>query len=238
MPPWTMTERNSDSLFERLTSWLRLERQHGVMRLLLAFGCGFLWGQGATAQDVEVVSQHYGFCVSCHGIEGRSGKPLYPILAGQRADYLVQQLNDFKNGLRRDPNMIPVVQTLDERSIRALATFFSSREMGGNRFAGDNDKVARGKRRAEFQCRGCHHAEISSGITAGAGRVVPRIDGQNYSYLVKQLGDFRLHRRDNDGGPMQAIANTLSDKDIDDLASYFGSVLSPPQARVPMVQLR
>jgi len=90
--------------------------------------------------------------------------------------------------------------------------------------------MAHGKRRAELQCRACHIATRGVDITVGIGRVVPRIDGQNYSYLVKQLCDFKTLRGNNDGGVMGAIVKTLSDRNIEDLATYFfggGSVAAP-----------
>lgn len=64
-------------------------------------------------------------CTSCHGAEGRSNNPLWPNLAGQKADYLLKQLHDFRAGRRKDPVMGPMSQTIDEKDLAALVEYFS-----------------------------------------------------------------------------------------------------------------
>jgi cytochrome c553 len=39
--------------------------------------------------------------------------------------------------------------------------------------------------------------------------------------VVKQLTDFKHKRRTNDAGNMTSVAHTLSDEDIDSIASYI-----------------
>ena len=39
-------------------------------------------------------------CVACHGVDGNSINPIWPNLAGQGAEYTVQQLNAFKTKKR------------------------------------------------------------------------------------------------------------------------------------------
>lgn len=45
-------------------------------------------------------------CAGCHGAGGKSTVPMFPVLAGKDADYLVKQLNDFQSGVRPSPMMI------------------------------------------------------------------------------------------------------------------------------------
>ena len=40
-------------------------------------------------------------CVACHGTDGNSVNPIWPNLAGQGAEYTVQQLNAFKTKKRK-----------------------------------------------------------------------------------------------------------------------------------------
>src|SRR5689334_4962285 len=42
-------------------------------------------------------------CAACHGSEGNSTNPDYPILAGQSWRYIYIELKDFKEGRRSDP---------------------------------------------------------------------------------------------------------------------------------------
>jgi cytochrome c553 len=44
-------------------------------------------------------------CASCHGAGGNSKVPMFPILAGKDATYLVKQLKDFQSGARPSPMM-------------------------------------------------------------------------------------------------------------------------------------
>ena len=40
-------------------------------------------------------------CTSCHGADGNSGAPIYPKLAQQHPEYLLKQLQEFKNIKRK-----------------------------------------------------------------------------------------------------------------------------------------
>ena len=42
-------------------------------------------------------------CSNCHGLDGNSTSPAFPRLAGQQADYIVSQLNNFRDHQRIDP---------------------------------------------------------------------------------------------------------------------------------------
>ena len=46
---------------------------------------------------------------------------------------------------------------------------------------------------------------------------IPRVAGQQYDYVVKQLQDFKTGKRTNDAGNMASVSKTLSDQDIEDL---------------------
>jgi cytochrome c553 len=53
---------------------------------------------------------------------------------------------------------------------------------------------------------------------------IPRVGGQHYEYIVKQLKDFRAKNRTNDAGNMTSVSKGLSDEDIDKLAQYITSL--------------
>jgi cytochrome c553 len=68
-------------------------------------------------------------CAACHGEGG--GKPLmpiYPILAGQHADYLAKAIHDYKSGARKDPIMAGMAAALTEQDIADLAAYFASQK--------------------------------------------------------------------------------------------------------------
>jgi cytochrome c553 len=68
-------------------------------------------------------------CVACHGADGaKTISDDYPVLAGQYADYLVQALNDYKSGKRKNPIMAGIITGIDEKDFPALAQFFANQQ--------------------------------------------------------------------------------------------------------------
>lgn len=65
-------------------------------------------------------------CRACHGPAGISSNDLWPNLAGQKKDYLVKQLKDFRAGVREDAMMAPMVRDLTDEHIADLAVYYSS----------------------------------------------------------------------------------------------------------------
>jgi cytochrome c553 len=53
---------------------------------------------------------------------------------------------------------------------------------------------------------------------------VPRVQGQRYEYILKQLGDFKARRRTNDAGTMTSVSSTLNEADIENLTHYLASL--------------
>ncbi len=158
-------------------------------------------------------------CAACHTITGNSTNPAYPVLAGQTFRYLYLQLQDFKAGRRYHPSTDPSVATLSSDDILALAQWFSAQKPEPTGFMPDPVKVAAGRKKAdEVLCAMCHHG----GFTGQ--NEVPRVAGQHYAYVKKQLEDFRAKRRTNDAGNMTSVASTLTDADIDNLAQYVANL--------------
>ena len=155
-------------------------------------------------------------CVTCHGPNGNSVIPTHPSLAGQTWRYIYIELQDFKAGRRSDPQMSPIAQELSRDDMIALGNWFAAQKPVSNTFKADSAKVVLGSKKSdETLCPMCH-----LGGFAGQNEI-PRIAGQNYEYVVKQLQDFKHRRRTNDAGNMTSVAGTLSDADIENLAQYI-----------------
>ena len=158
-------------------------------------------------------------CATCHGTNGNSATPQYPVLAQQNARYLYLQLKDFKEGRRHDAQMDPMAASLERDDMLALADFFSKQKAAPTGFKADAAKVALGKKKTdEVLCPMCHLGEF-----AGQNEI-PRVAGQQYAYVKKQLADFKAKRRTNDAGNMTSVAGTLSDDDIENLAQYIANL--------------
>ena len=166
----------------------------------------------ATADKAKV-------CEACHGPNGNSTNPQYPILAGQTARYIYEELKDFKEGRRHDPQMEPIAKTLSADDALALGEFFSQQQKAPNGFKADPAKVDAGAKKADQAlCVMCH------GTGLMGQNEVPRLAGQAYEYIKQQLIDFRTHTRTNDAGNMASVVSGLSDQDIDDLAQYLANM--------------
>ena len=171
------------------------------------------------AEVPDAIKDKVALCAACHGETGNSDNPQYPVLAGQSARYIYTELQDFKAGRRHDPNMEPVAQALSREDMLALGDYFSKQKQASSTFKADAQKIARGKAKAdEVLCTMCH-----LGGFVGQNEI-PRVAGQHYEYIKKQLADFKARRRTNDAGNMTSVASTLSDQDIDDLAQYVATL--------------
>ena len=69
-------------------------------------------------------------CASCHGLEGVSAAPNFPILAGQYADYIVRALKDYKSGERDNAIMKGFAAGLSDQDMQDLAAWFASQNGG------------------------------------------------------------------------------------------------------------
>jgi cytochrome c553 len=158
-------------------------------------------------------------CIACHGSGGQSVQVLIPALAGQTARYMDLQLRDFQAGRRSNEQMTPVAKDLTRDEMRELAAWFAAQKPMEQNFRADPDKARLGKAKAdETLCTMCH----LGGFTGQND--IPRVAGQRFDYVLKQLADFKARRRTNDAGNMTAVSKTLSDADIENLAHYLAAL--------------
>jgi cytochrome c553 len=162
-------------------------------------------------------------CAGCHGANGVSPAPAWPNLAGQHDKYLVNTLQAFKNGARKNDTMSGVAAGLSDDDINNVAAFFS--KAACKTAGGDASKVELGKARVlEGGCNACHSlGGLKRAGAAGisAAPVWPNLAGQNADYLAASLKAFKDGSRNH--AVMSSIAQTLSDADIDNVAAYFSN---------------
>lgn len=142
-------------LYASLVAYARGERQSGIMapvaaaleeseiRQVAGYYAGLAPGaptaRASSPGDVELgraiaerglPNQLVPACRECHGPGNRPRNPVYPVLAGQYADYLVLQLSLFKSGHRGGTPyqdiMRRVAGGLQEDQMRAVAAYFAS----------------------------------------------------------------------------------------------------------------
>lgn len=64
-------------------------------------------------------------CAACHGARGVSTNPDYPSLAGQKSDYLLRALEEYKSGKRKNGVMNGMASGLTVKQMQKLADYFS-----------------------------------------------------------------------------------------------------------------
>jgi cytochrome c553 len=160
-------------------------------------------------------------CFACHGENGASVAPIFPRLAGQRADYLYRRLVTFKRASAKDPYyskspMTAMAVPLSDGDMRNLAAFFASQDPRPAAPTGpsapsvnpdptiESEPTAgpeKGERlfrtgdpaRGIPPCQGCHGAEArGTAVDKGPFLVYPVLRGQYPPYLVSRLTNFRM----------------------------------------------
>ncbi|MGZ5684995.1 MAG: c-type cytochrome, partial [Usitatibacter sp.] len=96
-------------------------------RLAAFAACAFAAAHAA-AQDDAATRKLAETCAACHGPDGNSPNPAYPILAGQTWRYIYIQLKDFKEGRRTDPVMSSMAANLGRDEMIALGNYFAARK--------------------------------------------------------------------------------------------------------------
>jgi cytochrome c553 len=204
---------------------------------LLALGLATATTQAAetpTKGDAEAGSAKAATCVACHGLNGNSVNPEWPVIAGQNAAYARDQVIRIRDGKRPVPTMQPIVAELNNQDVADLAAFFSTQTPAGLEAdpsyweAGQtlyrNGDTARGIP----ACTACH-GPVGRGIPASG---YPAVQAQHSVYTVKQLENYASgarYAKDAAGkvqaGPnaemMHTIAARLTAEDRRNLASYI-----------------
>jgi cytochrome c553 len=202
--------------------------------VVLATGIGNEQSAGqssAAAQGGPVTQQQIDgtvhVCTSCHGFGGRSISPTFPNLAGQQHDYIVAQLQAFRDHTRADPHahtyMWGMAAHLSDAMIEGLAKYFSSQPPAAAT-PGDPALIAAGKKiftdgisdRGVPACMSCHGDKAQ-----GAG-TIPRLADQHPGYIEEQLTNFASMARANE--IMHMTSKDLKPEEIRALAAYVGSL--------------
>ena len=187
-------------------------------------------------------------CAACHGIDGNSTDPQYPKIAGQHERYIARQLALFKSGERVNPVMQPMAAPLADQDMRDIGAYFSGQKatpgVADDSKVGDTEEsyAQRGERLYRGgnkdqklpACMACH------GPTGrgNPGPPYPSIAGQHANYTKDLLKRFRSGTSFGTGERantvMVEVAASLSDQDIEALASYIEGLhrAGPDDAKV------
>lgn len=166
-------------------------------------------------------------CSLCHGRGGQSVSPTFPRLAGQRAAYIQEELMEFREGSRKDPDaqayMWGMASQLNNDIIEALGHYYQNLNPVQAK-AEDQELVSAGKALFESgmpangipPCQACHGPKAQ-----GVGPL-PRLAGQHVAYLVKQMRSFKNGLRTSP--VMEPIMQHLTSQQMQNVANYLRSL--------------
>lgn len=199
---------------------MRLKSAQTALALIVAMSPVAVLADG----DPAAGKQKAQLCTACHGADGNSVNALWPSLAGQGAEYLGKQLQDFRSDARKNDQMSPMAANLSAADIADLAAYFAGQKAKIG--AADPDRVEKGQRlyRAGSTngglpaCMACHGPTGAGNPAAG----YPAVRGQHADYTAAQLKAFKSEQRANDNDAvMRSIASKMTNADIRAVASYI-----------------
>ncbi|MBU1237074.1 MAG: c-type cytochrome [Gammaproteobacteria bacterium] len=155
------------------------------------------------------------FCANCHGVDGNSKLSEVPNLAGQNPIYLLNQVNKFYTGERKDPWMEPAIRLLNESERLNIVAYFTAMRVVPAR-SGSYSRA--GEQLFHRVCARCH------GPQALGGERFPRLAGQQHTYLIQSLTRYRDRTGTRMEPEMLAMTAGLSDSDIRALADYLSGL--------------
>lgn len=142
------------------------------------------WAEGTLEADLAQ-------CWSCHGKDGRSSDSTMPVIWGQTADYIVKQLNDYRDGGRENQIMSSMAESIPRSKLADAAKIISLKpwpQLDAPVSKAPLPDLAQA-------CTACHGADLMGAMT-DAGPA-PRLAGQNERYLVEQMQAFATGLRAN-----------------------------------------
>jgi cytochrome c553 len=175
-------------------------------------------------------------CAVCHGPDGGGTKDgNTPRIAGQHVSVLVRQLVDYRHNGRWDIRMEHFAGKdllADAQALKDVAAYIHLLEPASPAGRGDGELAPHGANVYERLCESCHGP---SGL-GNRKTMVPRIAGQHYDYLMRQIYDGADGRRPNFSPAHIRLLGRLDRRDIVGLADYL-SRLSPGKSDAASVAL-
>jgi cytochrome c553 len=156
------------------------------------------------------------FCVNCHGDNGVSRMPDVPNLAGQNADYVLEQTRKFGNGQRKDPFMQGLIRALKEEEKVQIALYYASQNPRPGK--ADPVKVENGRQVFTKYCVRCH------GEKARGNEVIPRLSGQHQEYVIMSVTRYRDRSGERQDPLMFSAVAPLKDHEIQEVAAYLSTL--------------
>jgi cytochrome c553 len=196
----------------------------------------------AMAQEARVpdtIAQRAMACTACHGQEGRATRGgFFPRIAGKPADYLYNQLINFREGRRQYPLMTYMVAHLSDGYLMEMAQYFSAlhppypppqpSRLPPAAMERGRVLVMKGDAAKNIPaCIACHGEKLTGTLPA-----IPSLVGLPPDYLNAQFGAWKNGaRRAAAPDCMAEISAKLSPEDIGAVSAWLASRPIPADMR-------
>lgn len=161
-------------------------------------------------------------CTPCHGPNGNSTIPNYPSIAGQPRTFIENQLVLIREGLRPVKEMQELMKGMPDETIGALATYYAKQPAIPAKVEADATKSKAGAEIAsKALCGTCHLGDYRGQAQ------VPRLAGQNETFLVNSMKMFRDAPQPGRDTIMTQALQGMSDQDIANVAHFLATFKAP-----------
>lgn len=191
------------------------------------------------ARATDTIAQRALACVACHGKEGRAtAEGYFPRIAGKPQGYLYNQLLNFRDGRRQNPQMTYMVSHLSDAYLNELAGYFAALHPPypapapatvapqvlerGRVLATQGDASRRLP-----ACVACHGQQLT-----GVDPAIPGLLGLPRDYLNSQFGAWKTGTRKSASPDCMAqVAEKLSPEEIGAVSAWLSSQPVPAGMR-------
>jgi cytochrome c553 len=185
----------------------------------------------APAGPPDTLEQRLIACAACHGKQGEGSRQneYYPRIAGKPATYLYNQLEGFRDGRRRYPQMVYFVRHLTDGYLHEIADYYAKLQpdFPSPAPSAAKDVMARGemlvkqgdRSKGMPACTSCHGTALS-GMQPG----IPGLLGLYPDYINTQLGAWqRGLRRAVEPDCMAKVVAKLNGTDIAAISAWLAA---------------
>ncbi|MBF0265229.1 MAG: c-type cytochrome [Gammaproteobacteria bacterium] len=197
-----------------------------MIRLSVLLGV-LLASFAAQAIDLENGKRLHRSCALCHGqlsqgtIDGK-----YPRIAGMREDYMIKQMEDYKEGVRNNLTMTLVgrIKTMSETDMEDVAGYIRSINLKSKEYTlniptAEGD-VKQGKKMFRGDCKSCHGKRAEGIARKGA----PMLAGQYTAYLASQIEIFKAKERYHDNDKDDETFKEYTADELQSILAYISTL--------------
>lgn len=180
-------------------------------------------------------------CAACHGVDGNSGNPQYPKLAGQDPTYLYSQLRAYRTENQSSAIMAAIATSLSAVDATDVVGFYAAQVIRPDPVK-DQALAAEGNRIFHTaigsgmvsECAACHdggrvqqmpmmmgHQPTMGQRTTQTG-AIPKLYGQHAAYILDRLNRFASGQLPSTS--MDSIAATLDEQQRKAVAIYLSGL--------------